>query len=114
MNNIVIGFYIFGVGMAVLFAALGLLALVIGWMGRLFSVKPKIELRGSSVEHESTGVDVHLNGAVAAAVAVSYLAAERKRHTGLGETLLRPSGPYRSSRELSQKPIVIKMAERIE
>lgn len=103
MDNFTFGLYIFAVGMVTLFAALGLLILMIRLLDWLFSAERKpaggfsmqdevitevAEVDPSSEELEKLAV------AMAVAIALVDQEDEPEWHPGLGELLEGPAGRY--------------------
>ncbi len=97
MDNITQGLFIFGVGMVVLTVALGLLALMIELLGKVFREKaPQIaELAPGEGEEPPPPAASTKGEVVAAAVAVSYLLSRGAGSPSLGRLLQNPPGPYR-------------------
>ncbi len=97
MDNIDLGLYIFGIGMVILFLALGLLALMIDALGKIFQDTPAAASAKSSDAGEAAVPDqaADTDAIVAVAVAVGHLLSRQKRQSGLGKLLEKPPGHYR-------------------
>ncbi|MEW6717274.1 MAG: OadG family transporter subunit [Chloroflexota bacterium] len=99
MDEFSIGITISVLGIGVLFAALGLLTLVILLLSRLFRPVSKDEGEEKMVQDETEGLvsasQREKRPLVAAvAVAVSHLLAEEKKKAGLGQSLHKGPGKY--------------------
>jgi len=95
LDNINQGLMIFGVGMLVLFVALGLLALMIDLLGKAFKEKTVSEddsNRGGAAQAPIPPSSTTEGAAVAVAVVVSHLLSQRAGSSELGKLLEPPPG----------------------
>ncbi len=118
MDNIAQGLFILGVGMLVLFLALGALALVVGFMGKVFKEKSSAPQENSlfekSVDKASLGSSSESPAsAVAVAVAVSHLLVRQGQNSNLGKVLEQPPGGYRIRHTFRDKPVIVIKRERV-